>query len=134
MPTASAVVADMIDMAVGRSVITFKTLELWSEQDERIQLADPAQSTGRFYLRFNVVNMPGVLGQLAGRLGQHGITIASVVQHESGIDETPSERSQTVPVVMVTGACQEKDIAAALNEISALPTVSDTPERIRILD
>ena len=134
MPTASAVVADMIDMAVGRSVITFKTLELWSEQDERIQLADPAQSTGRFYLRFNVVNMPGVLGQLAGRLGQHGITIASVVQHESGIDETPSERSQTVPVVMVTGACQEKDIAAALHEISALPTVSDTPERIRILD
>ena len=134
MPTASAVVADMIDMAVGRSAITFKTLELWSGQNERILLADPAKSKGRFYLRFSVVDMPGVLGQLAGRLGQHGISIARVAQYEPDFGRHSGERSQTVPVIIITGNCLEKDIADALAEISALPTVSEMPERIRILD
>ena len=128
MPTASAVVADMIDTAVGRTAITFKTLELWSDGTPRVDMSDPGELTGRFYFRFNVVDQPGVLGQIAGRLGQHGISIASVYQHESTL-----EKNQTVPVVIVTHEATEAAAAAAAQQIGDMPTISGAPERFRIL-
>ena len=51
MPTASAVMADLIDTAVGRTQLTFRTLELWSQREASVQLCDPDQVPGRFYLR-----------------------------------------------------------------------------------
>ena len=69
MPTASAVVADLIDTAVGRTAITFQTLELWSDEANRIEMAAPGNLTGRFYLRFSVEDIPNVLSQIAGVLG-----------------------------------------------------------------
>ena len=84
MPTASAVVADLIDTAVGRTRITFKTLELWSSRAPRVTLGAHANVQGRFYLRFTIDDHPGVLSQLAGILGRYEISIASVIQHESG--------------------------------------------------
>ena len=127
MPTASAVVADMIDMAVGRTEITFRTLELWSNGQERVGLADPGDLKGSYYMRFNVVDLPGVLGQIAGRLGQHGISIASVYQHE------PEAKRKTVPVVIVTQEAAESDAQAAIKQISEMPTVGGPAERFRIL-
>ena len=79
MPTASAVVADMIDTAVGRTRITFRTLELWSERPARVSLRDHAHSRGRHYFRFQIEDQPGVLAQIAGVLGRHGVSIASVI-------------------------------------------------------
>ncbi len=84
MPTASACVADLIDTLLGRAAITFRTLKLWS--DERRAAAavrDPANVPGRFYLRFNVDDRPGVMADIAGILGRHKISIASVIQHET---------------------------------------------------
>lgn len=129
MPTASAVVADMIDVAVGRTAITFKTLELWAEDHKRVDFASPGDLEGRFYMRFDVVDQPGVLGQITGRLGQHGISIASVYQHE-----TKSEHQQTVPIVIMTHRAKESEASAAMKQISDMPTVADYPERFRILD
>ena len=129
MPTASAVVADMIDTAVGRTAITFKTLELWADGNQRVDFADPGELAGRFYLRFDVMDQPGVLGQITGRLGQHGISIASVYQHESVADH-----HQTVPIVIMTHQTTESAAAAAVKQIAAMPTVADSPERFRILD
>ena len=61
MPTASSVVADLIDTIVGRYAITFRTLNLWSSEGEPpVRLRDPAQVPGRFYLRLNVDDRPGV--------------------------------------------------------------------------
>src|SRR6185436_3415213 len=80
MPTASAVVADMIDTAVGRTQITFRTLELWSQREALVSLLDHGQLSGRYYLRFTVEDKPGVLAEIAGVLGRHGISIASVIQ------------------------------------------------------
>lgn len=129
MPTASAVVADMIDVAVGRTAITFKTLELWAEGNQRVEVAPIEQMTGRYYLRFNVVDQPGVLGQITGRLGQHGISIATVYQHES-----QSNVHQVVPVVVMTHLTTEKAIGNAIKQIAEMPTVADPPEKFRILD
>ncbi len=128
MPTASAVVADMIDTAVGRTAITFKTLELWSDGHQRVDFASPGDLEGRFYMRFDVVDQPGVLGQITGRIGQHGISIASVYQHES-----PSDRHQTVPIVIMTHEAKESAARAAMKQIANMPTVANTPERFRIL-
>ncbi len=129
MPTASAVVADMIDTAVGRTALTFKTLELWSEGIPRIEMADPGDLSGQFYLRFNVRDQPGVLGQLAGILGDNSISIASVFQHTSDIQEDHS-----VPVVIMTRATLEKNARNAIIEIEKLPCVMAGTERLRILD
>ena len=69
MPTASAVVADLIDTVVGRTAITFRRLELWADHGSLTE-SDPASVTGRYYLRFNVADRPAVLAEIAGVLGR----------------------------------------------------------------
>jgi homoserine dehydrogenase len=128
MPTASAVVADMIDTAVGRTALTFETLELWSDGVPRVEMADPGDLSGQFYLRFNVRDEPGVLGQLAGILGENGISIASVFQHTSDM-----ENGDIVPVVIMTRATLEKNASNAVMEIEKLSCVVAGTERLRIL-
>jgi len=128
VPTASAVVADIIDTAVGRTALTFNTLELWADGNKRVEFSSPGDLAGRFYMRFNVMDNPGVLGQVTSLLGQHGISIASVIQHEA--DEG---QEQPLPLVIMTHKAKESAAAAAMIEISKLPAVGDSPERLRIL-
>ena len=129
MPTASAVVADLIDTAVGRTQITFRTLELWSQREARVQLADHARVKGRFYLRLTVEDHPGVLADIAGILGRRKISIASVIQHEP--DE---ENSGRLPLVIMTHAAEEGAAAAAMSEIEDLDDVQSGSVRMRVLD
>jgi homoserine dehydrogenase len=128
MPTASAVVADLIDTAVGRTAITFKTLELWSNESNRIEMAQPGNLTGRFYLRFNVDDVPNVMAQIAGVLGQHNISIASVYQHDDDI------KDGVVPVVFVTKETTESAANSAIEEIEKLNCIQPDSERLRILE
>src|SRR6188472_809203 len=69
MPTASAVVADIIDTAVGRAKITFRTLELWSNRTARVTAAPNDAARAKFYLRVMVEDHPGVLAQVTAALG-----------------------------------------------------------------
>jgi homoserine dehydrogenase len=130
MPTASAVVADMIDTAVGRTQITFRTLELWSQREARVELCDPDESRGRFYLRFNIEDHPGVLAEIAGKLGKRKISIASVIQHE------PQEagNQNIVPLVIMTHAASEGAARRAVEEIDSLDCVRAGSVRMRVLD
>jgi homoserine dehydrogenase len=130
-PTASAVVADMIDTAVGRTKITFRTLELWSQREARVTVSDPARMPGRFYLRLTVDEQPGVLGQIAGVLGKHQVSIASVIQHEPG---EPEAEIAGVPLVIMTHTAREGAAQAAIEEIDGLPCVSPPSVRMRVLD
>ena len=75
----------LIDTVVGRTAITFRTSDWWSQAEPIVKLADHGAARGRFYLRFTVEDHPGVLAEIAGVLGQHEISIASVIQRE--IDE-----------------------------------------------
>ena len=129
MPTASAVVADLIDTAVGRTRLTFNTLKLWADGNKRVEFASPGDLEGRFYMRFDVSDNPGVLGQITSLIGDHGISIASVIQHEA--DDSPE---QTIPLVIMTHRAKESAATAAMIQISKLATVGDSPERLRILD
>ena len=82
MPTASAVVADIIDTVVGRSQITFNNLELWSESNRPISMADANHTVDRYYLRMQVIDKPGVMAEITGILGNNGVSIASIIQHK----------------------------------------------------
>ena len=130
MPTASAVVADLIDTVVGRAAITFRTLELWSDGRQALVSArDPAKVPGRFYLRFQVEDRPGVLAEIAGILGRHAISIASVIQHE-----TEEERAQVVPLVIMTHSAPEGAMSQAMETINQLSCVHPGSVRMRVRD
>jgi homoserine dehydrogenase len=120
MPTASAVVADIIDMAVGRAQRTFQTLRLWSGNGGDIALQPSAMVRSRFYLRALITDRPGVLAEIAHDLAQHQISISSVIQHEA-LDE---QEGDTVPLVIMTHTAPTGNFRAALAEIDRLGSVT----------
>ena len=72
-------------------------------------IRDPASVSGRFYVRFNVEDRPGVMAEITGILGRHKISIASVIQHE-----TAEESGGIVPLVIMTHTTTEGAIRDAL--------------------
>ncbi|MDC0935629.1 homoserine dehydrogenase [Pirellulales bacterium] len=128
MPTASAVVADLIDTAVGRTELTFRTLELWSDRKARVAPNDYANARGRFYLRAMVEDHPGVLSQVTQALGAETISIASVLQHE------PLPGDDVVPLVIMTHETAEGAAARACGAIEALPAVRGNAIRMWVRD
>jgi homoserine dehydrogenase len=128
MPTASAVVADIIDTAVGRTKITFRTLELWSNRTARVKEADYASSEGRFYVRVNVEDHPGVLSQITAALGSQQISIASVLQREA------EDGTDVVPLVIMTHETTEGASAKACKKINDLECVRGKAVRMWVRD
>jgi homoserine dehydrogenase len=130
MPTASAVVADMIDTVVGRTGITFRTLELWSQRGEgNVPARDPGTVRSRYYLRFHVDDRPGVLSEITGVLGDQGISIASVIQHEPQSPDTA-----VVPLVIITHTTTEGATERAIAAIDELKCAKAGSVRMRIRD
>jgi homoserine dehydrogenase len=115
MPTASAVVADLIDLALGRAPLTFAALRLWSADQPGLRPAAGVRS--RFYLRLLVADKPGVLGDVAHALAEQGISIASVIQHEA-LEDTAEA---TVPLVIMTHTAATDRFRAAAAAIDRLP-------------
>jgi homoserine dehydrogenase len=120
LPTASAVVGDLIDVAVGRAALSFAAMELWSESAPPPRLTPPSHVRSRYYLRFTIADRPGVLAALARILGEHAISIASVIQHDPG-DDAPDD--SPVPLVIMTHMAVEAELTAALREIDRLDVV-----------
>jgi len=132
MPTASAVVADLIDTAVGRTRLTFQTLEYFSiDQPPRVKLRDADTLVGRYYLRLQVANHPGTLAAIATVLAKHRISIASVIQHESG--DGASQRDP-VPLVIMTHDATEGAARDATREIESLDAITGPVVRLRVKD
>lgn len=129
MPTASAVVADIISTVAGRSATTFRLLNLWSNDGEpTVTTRDPGKVPGRFYLRFNVDDRPGVMSDITGILGRHQISIASVIQHETAEEE----EANTVPLVIMTHTSTEGAMVEALKTINQLASVHPNSVRMRV--
>jgi homoserine dehydrogenase len=120
MPTASAVVADIIDLAVGRAQRTFQTLRLWSGNGRPITVQAPGTVRSRFYLRLMVQDRPGVLAEVARVLAQRHISISSVIQHEA-LEEC---EGASVPLVLMTHSTVTVDFGATVAEIDRLESVA----------
>lgn len=128
-PTASAVVGDLIDVAVGRAALTFRSLNLWSKDARNVPLAASGAIRRRYYLRFTIADRPGVIASLAHVLGLSGISIASVIQHEPPEDSPPES---PVPLVIMTHLANERGIQDALAAIDKLDVVHEPSVRMGV--
>ncbi len=127
-PTASAVVGDVIDIArniLKGTVRRVPPCAFQPDQRRPLRIRPIAEISSLYYLRFMVLDRPGVLSQLSGVLGKHDISISSVLQRGR-------KDGQTVPVVLTTHTAVERNVQAALREIAALPFVSAPTTLIRI--
>jgi homoserine dehydrogenase len=120
LPTASAVVADIIDLAVGRAQRTFQTLRLWSSDRPDVTLRPSATVRSRFYLRLLVADRLGVMAEVTRTLADNFISIASVVQHEA-LDE---HEGDTVPLVIMTHTALTEQFRAAVAQLNRLRNVT----------
>jgi homoserine dehydrogenase len=120
MPTASAIISDLIDVVTGRAGSPASMPNLWSDTAAPAALAALSQIKSRYYLRFTIADRPGVLAKLARVLGEHGISIASVIQHDPG-DDAPDQ--SPVPLVMMTHLAIQADTQVALAQIDRLDDV-----------
>jgi homoserine dehydrogenase len=119
MPTASSVVADLIDLAVGRAQRTFAAARLWSREGRGFTVEPPERVRSRFYLRLLVVDRPGVLADITRILADEEISISSLVQHEA-----EEGGGGPVPLVIVTHYAPTGRFRKALARIDALPTTA----------
>ncbi len=128
MPTASAVVADIIDVALGNSANTFRHTLLKPRSEVLPLIEKIGDSVSRFYIRLMVKDQPGGVARFSKILGDQRISISGVLQHEGTGPEN------TVPVVITTRPAQQKNITAALEGIRALDVIGGEPVCIRIVD
>ncbi len=130
MPTASAVVSDLVDLA--RNLISGSSgrIPLLSYQNENIRKT-PVMSIEEifthYYIRFSAMDRPGVLSKISGILGTYDISIKSAYQKGR-------KTNGSVPLVMLTHTAKEAAVRKALREITELDVVSDRPVLIRIED
>ncbi len=126
MPTASAVWSDVLEIA--RSLahgVSSHSVELPSIAARPLPLQPMDEIRCPYYLRVMALDRPGVLSQVAGILGQHNISIASVLQKGRAAAEA-------VPVVMMTHEAREADMRHALAAIDKLPVVAGKTVSIRV--
>ncbi len=126
-PTASAVVADIVDISQRISCGAECDRALYSFTQELPQLPFD-RSRSRYYLRFFVLDRPGILSKISGILGDNDISIASVIQKET------EEEHQHVPLVMMTHEAREAHITRAIEAIDRLPEVEGKSRIIRVID
>ena len=130
MPTGSAVVSDLVDVArnmlrgsVGRvPSVGYQTTGMNTRQARPIE-----ELQTEYYFRFSAEDRPGVLSKVSGILGNHQISIKSV--HQQGRDQVGA-----VPIVMITHEAKEAAVRKALAEIDKLEMIKDKTVLFRIED
>jgi homoserine dehydrogenase len=123
-PTASAVVADLVDIATGRRVAPFGVP---TGALARIPGAAMERHEGAYYIRLMVQDQPGVIADVAAALRDQRVSLESMIQR----GRSPSE---AVPVVLTTHATVEAAMQSALAQIGRLASVVEPPHMIRIED
>ena len=112
-PTASAVVADLIDIARGHGTPTFGV----PVSDLRpLEAASMARHHGAYYIRLRVVDRPGVMADITAALRDAQVSVKALIQHSDDLGDGAS-------VVLTTHATGEASMFQALQEIAALDTV-----------
>lgn len=132
MATASAVVADVIDVATGRAKPTFDRLDLWGES-EPLPVQPAEEVSRRFYLRFTVEDRPHVFADIADILGLKGISLASIIQHETP-EQSNGDGPALVPLVVMTHVTTEGQLRAADEELRNLSSVIPPMVRMPVAD
>jgi len=119
LPTANAVISDIINIAKGKSYdvpeFSNKTIKIKNHKDYKLE----------YYFRFLALDKPGVLAKISNILGAYNISIASVIQKEKG---------RYVPIVMMTHKSTEGNVYKAIRKIEKLDCIKGKANLIRVLD
>ncbi len=126
--TASAVIGDV--MAVSRDQISgarsrIPIMGYCAEHIKTLPIKAMSEILSHYYLRFTTVDRPGVLAKIAGCLGEHNISIQSMIQPER-------HEADSVPIVLMTHEAKEADVSSALEKIERLDIVSQPTRLIRV--
>ena len=122
LPTASAVIGDIMEAAEGKGGVCD-----WLLHNESLPVRGAEDISIRCYLRLSLKDQPDVIAKVAHVLGKNDISIASIMQKEQNAGEQ-------VPVVFLTHKALEKNFAAAMEEIELLDVVDGKPVRLAIED
>ncbi|MDB5408665.1 MAG: hom [Rhodospirillales bacterium] len=123
-PTASAVVADLIDIAAGRRTPTFGVP---AASLARRPASPMLHHRGAYYIRLMVLDRPGVIADIAAALRDEQVSMEAMIQR----GRSPGE---AVPIVLTTHVTEEAAMRRALDRIALLDTVTEPPRMIRIED
>jgi homoserine dehydrogenase len=127
LPTASAVVSDLLSVAIGAAPAAFAKLRIFADSVERAVVEPIADLRSRYYLRLLARDVPGTIAQITEALGRHGISISAILQREDN-------GGKFVPIVITTHTAIEGNVAAALKEIDQLACTHPPTVKLRIID
>ena len=125
LPTASAVVADVIE--VTRDIVAGTTGRMKYRIGTKKKLCPVEKTRSSYYLRLVVADEPGVLGEIATTFGRAGVSLRSVIQARSTV-------SGDAEIVAVTHVVTHADASAAAAALQALPVVREVRSLIRVAD
>jgi len=127
MPTASAVVSDVMSIASGGYPASFAQMQLTPDLTQKAPLVDPDDTESPYYLRIETLDRPGVMAQVTRILGDRGISLSALLQHES-------RSGEVVSLVVTTHIARRGDVVAAAKEITNLDTIQEEPVVIRVIE
>ena len=128
-PTASAVIADIVDLARDISagqVCRVPALGVAADSIKRLPIVPMSDVATAWYLRLEAQDKPGVMSQVASLFGEQGISIEALIQ------KAPAAGQDRVPVIVVTNIAAQGDLETAVRAIEALPTINGSITRIRV--
>jgi homoserine dehydrogenase len=126
MPTASAVISDVIDATRNMAVDSPPRIRMnFYTKSNILPVKSIHELVGRYYLRFSVVDKPKVLGPITMILGNYSISIASAIQEEQRVGDI-------VPFIIITHEAKEENIQNAIVEIEKMEVVKKKTQIIRI--
>lgn len=123
-PTASAIVSDVI--AAGRAICSGEKGGIRPRSPEPVAIRPISELETCYYLRMSIADRPGVLAQIARVLGDHSISIASVIQKEA------DDLTQTAEIVLMTHPAREQFMQQSLSEMEKLSVVKQVCNLIRV--
>jgi len=124
LATSSAIMADVVSAA--QDIVTGIGNRIHWKLQSKPGIKPMAEIETRYYLRLNIDDQPGILAQIARLLGNHLISISSVIQ------KLTDESAQTAEIVIMTHPAQEKAMKEALEEMAHLAVVKDISNFIRV--
>ena len=129
-PTASAVVADLLDISRDMSTdhhyrVPYLAFSGVGEDDGGLPILPMEDIVTAYYLRLLAVDRPGVLARVATILSDEGISIEALVQKEA-------TEGQLVPIIMMTHSCREKQMNEAIRQIESMADIAGPVTRIRV--
>jgi len=127
LPTATAVVADIVEIArnIALRVRGVPPMGYRIEEMPKAKIRSMEDIESSYYLRFTTQDKPGVFAKIANALGQNHVSISSVYQHGR-------EEDKEIPIVVVTHLSKEKNMMMALKEIDRLSVITQKTTVIRI--